>query len=404
MKTRKTNIVCAALVAMLGMCMAGTSLALEKEVSLVTTQAIGELAVAGRLSIDLHAEFMVSRTYEHDTVLNWYNCGYSGGGGKDGAVTQSGGDFGNFGCDVPYSEREMKYPHAVTVGKVPAVRFDGNNILKGNFAVETNSAGAGKMAVEIWLRAENPAPGQVILGWQSRDGAQTSAPVVYPAKCAGSDKWRHIVVNCTPDREDWYVDGQKVSSGARATVINPGHIMVLGGASAGTPSFKGDLAAVRLHDQAMTAEEIAHNFQGGVMLGTEMHSWWRTEPDKWLVLESPHFRHCVDKEEMKTWTAQRYNDFTNRVPGMFNLSELIYHTYSERLAMRSSVVSVQPQERGDGIKYKIPIQPSQGSWMGWDGHFGYACQGEGFINPHELAHDLAAPGIKSIQHFRFLGL
>ena len=32
------------------------------------------------LSIDLHAEFMVSRTYEKDTVLNWYSCGYSGGG------------------------------------------------------------------------------------------------------------------------------------------------------------------------------------------------------------------------------------------------------------------------------------------------------------------------------------
>ena len=32
------------------------------------------------LSIDLHAEFMVSRAYEKDTVLNWYSCGYSGGG------------------------------------------------------------------------------------------------------------------------------------------------------------------------------------------------------------------------------------------------------------------------------------------------------------------------------------
>ena len=36
--------------------------AIEKQRSLVTKQPIGELAVAGRLSIDLHAEFMVSRT------------------------------------------------------------------------------------------------------------------------------------------------------------------------------------------------------------------------------------------------------------------------------------------------------------------------------------------------------
>jgi hypothetical protein len=117
-----------------------------------------------------------------------------------------------------------------------------------------------------------------------------------------------------------------------------------------------------------------------------MHNWWRNEPNQWWIKESAHFRHAVDKEEMKGWNEKQLADFHKRVPEMFELAELCYHAYSERLAMRSSVVSVLPEQRGDGIKYKVPIQPSQGSWMGFDGHFGWACQGAGFINPHELVH------------------
>ena len=49
------------------------------------------------------------------------------------------------------------------------------------------------------------------------------------------------------------------------------------------------------------------------------------------------------------------------------------------VALRIGVVSSKPEYRGDGIKYKIPIQPSRGSWMGWSGKlgFGWACQGAG---------------------------
>jgi len=298
-------------VMVLGPClMAGVCLAMEKEVSLVTKQPIGELAVAGRLSIDLHAEFMVSRTYEKDTALNWYNCGYSGGGkGK-----KNGGNFGDFGFQVPYKERDDKYPHAVTVGKVRAVRFDGNDFMKGNFVVETKVVGAQNMALEVWLRNESPSKGEHILGWQSKDGKEASASLSYPNGFTVSDKWRHLVVNCAPGKENWYVDGVKVSSGKRTMIIKEGHVMVLGGATADKPSFKGDLAAVRLHDAAMTEEEIACNFKGGVMLGTELHNWWRTEPDKWWVKESEHFRHCVDKTEMAQWTQRQLKEFNDRVP------------------------------------------------------------------------------------------
>ena len=75
---------------------AGTVSGLEKETSLVTKEKIGELAVAGVLYVDLHAEFMASRTFEKDTVLNWYDCGRSGG-----KAYSQGGNFGNFGHSLP---------------------------------------------------------------------------------------------------------------------------------------------------------------------------------------------------------------------------------------------------------------------------------------------------------------
>ena len=363
--------------------LAGVCQGLEKEVSLLTKQPVGELAVAGRLSVDLHAEFMVSRTYGKETVLNWYSCGYSGGGSNNTV----GGNFGDFGLHVPWTERDNRYPHAVTVGTVRAIRFDGNDIMKSNFGAEPRLAGRQNMAIEIWLRDINPSKGEAILGWQSPDGKESSAPVSSPAGFTGSENWRHLVVNCMSDQEDWYLDGKKIGGGKRATVIGAGQIMVLGGEVADKPSFNGDLAAVRLHDAAMTEEEILHNFQGGVTLGTEMHAWWRTEPDKWWVRESEHFRHCIDKAEMQKWNEKQRQEFENRLPGMFDLAELIYHTYSERLAMRSSVVSRRPEMRGDGIKYSTPIQPTPGgSYMGVDDHFGWACQGAGHINPHELVH------------------
>jgi len=47
------------------------------------------------------------------------------------------------------------------------------------------------------------------------------------------------------------------------------------------------MAAVRLHDETMTTEEITRNFQGGVGLGTEMHNWWRLEPAHELIRNQP---------------------------------------------------------------------------------------------------------------------
>ncbi len=358
--------------------------AFDKVPSLVTGEPVGELAVAGRLSIDLDAEFMMSRTYGADTVLNWYNCGYSGGGAGGTTV---GGDFGDFGFQAPWQERDAVYPHAVILGGAQAARFSGSNSIMGTFEVEKKLAGPAPMALEAWVWVENPAPNEVILGWQSRDGRAASAPLPVPAQLRGAARWQHVVVNCAADKEDWYLNGVKVLARPRTMFIREGHVMVLGGASSLRPSFNGAIAAVRLHDKAMTEDQIIHNFQGGVKLGTEMHNWWRTEADKYYAVESEHFRHAIDKEEMAQWKDRQRSEFNDRVPGMFHLAELVYHTYSQRMALRIAVVSRRPEKRGDGIKYRIPILPTKGAnVMGANDDFGWSCQLPGFINPHELVH------------------
>jgi hypothetical protein len=357
------------------------------EVSLVTGKPLGRMAVAGRLSVDLHAEFMASRTYDTDTVLNWYNCGYSGGGGEGGTITKVGGTFGDFGFQVPWQERAEKYPHAATVEGVPVVRFDGGDTMTGNFPIEPAILESGSMALEVWFCTDRPATGDVILGWQSPDGTASSAALVVPPACGGSDTWRHLVVNRSAGTDEWYLDGRKIPGGGQPLAVGAGHRMVLGGATARQPSFQGDLAAVRLHDQAMTDAEIAHNVAGGPMLGTEMHDWWRTEEDQWWAENSDHFRHAIEKAKRASWTEQQTKEFNDRKPGMFKLAELAYHCYSERMALRTSVVSRKPEDRGDGIKYRTPIQPTDGgNYMGVDERFGWSCQFPGFINPHELVH------------------
>lgn len=359
----------------------------EKTKSLVSGKAIGDLAVAGRLDIDLHAEFMVSRTFEKDTALNWYNCGYSGGGPK----APCGGQFGDFGLHVPHTERAEKYPHWVNAKDIPAVAFDGNDIMKADFAIEPEAMGTEDLALELWLRDSDPVAEEVILGWQSADGKQSSAPLYCPKELKGSDKWGHLVVNCSVDGETWHLNGRVIREGKRELVIRKGHRMVLGGGSAARPSFQGQLAVLRLHNKAMSSEQIAYNFKGGVMLGTRRYNWgWREEPEKWFIRESKNFVTAIDKAKMAEWSEKQRKGFDERMPKTFELAEKLQHFYGERLALRLSVVSRHAKFRGDGIKYKTPIQPSTGSWMGWSGKlgFGWACQGAGHINPHELVHGL----------------
>ncbi len=373
-----------------------------KEKSLISGRPIGELAVAGRLDIDLHADIMVSRTFENDTALNWYSCGYSGGG----EFNEAGGNFGDFGLHVPYTQRDKKYPHWQKIDQIPMVAFDGDDIMKGNFPVEDVAAGDEDFAIEIWVRNSSVASGETILSWQSPDARQTSAPLLWPENLRGSAQWRHIVVNCSGDQENWYVDGKSIQNGPRRMKIGSGHIMVLGGASSGDPSFSGEMAAVRLHTEAMNAEDIQQNFKGGVMLGTTLHpnidpeaensdnrnfkaTWSDANPEEYFLEESEHFRHRIPLSRINGWSEKDRKEFYSRIPGMFKMAEDCYHYYGERLALRMPLVSRKKEYRGDGIKYKIQIGGSDGgSWMGWHGKlgFGYGLQAPGHINPHELVH------------------
>ena len=167
-----------------------------------------------------------------------------------------GGNFGDFGLHVPHTERAAKYPHAVNIGNVPAAEFDGNDIMEGNFAIEKTAMGNEDLAIEVWVQDKDPKNGEAIFGWQSEGGKQTSGTLTYPKQFKGSDEIQLITVNCTADRETWYLNGKKVSSGARKLRIAEGHKMVLGGASSSSPSFSGKLITVRLHTEALSEEEI----------------------------------------------------------------------------------------------------------------------------------------------------
>ncbi|MBT3296065.1 MAG: hypothetical protein HN919_14535 [Verrucomicrobia bacterium] len=365
----------------------GTSFGLEKETSLVTGKNIGNLAVAGKLLVDMHADFMMNRSFEKDAVLQWYNMGLSGGGKHSIEV---GGSFGDFGLHVPHTERDKVYPHAVKIGNVQAAQFDGGDIMKGNFVIEAPAMGDEDLAIEVWVQDKQPKQGEVICGWQSADGKQTSGALTYPKPFKGSDKIQLITVNCTAETETWYVNGKQVASSDRKLRIAEGHKMVLGGASALKPSFNGNLVALRLHTDAMTEEEIAHNATGGVMLGTDLHDWWRMEGDaEWRTDRSKHFKNSISRKgRLADMDERQLKEYEERLPGMFEMAENLYQLYSERLALRSSVVSNKREYRGDGVKYTIPNQPSNGSWMGWSGKlgFGWSCSGAGHINPHELVH------------------
>ncbi|MCF8346197.1 MAG: DUF6055 domain-containing protein [Bacteroidales bacterium] len=372
--------------------------------SLISGKNVGEIAIAGRLYTEIHSLFMVARN-ENGTVLNWYNLGFSGGGPHNSV----GGNFGNFGLDVPWNERDQHYPIFDTVAAYPVVQFRGNNFIKGNYPAETDITGTNSFTVELWVYDENPAEGETILGWQAEDGSSASAPLTWPAGVTGTDQWRHLVVSCDTETETWYLDGTEIFSRAREMEITAGHRLVLGGASENEPLFEGSLLTVRVHKENVTPEQVAHNYHGGGMLGTDLRfnldpnvrpeegyhydTWSEADPEDYYFGVSEHFDHRVLLSRIQNMTENDRNAFYERIPGMFETAEDCYHMYSEVHALRMPIVSTIPQYRGDGIKYRIKIGTTDGAnYMGWHGAlgFGYAMQFPGHINPHEFVHGTQA--------------
>ncbi len=374
--------------------------------SFITGSAVGQLAVADRLDIELHANFMASRTFENDTVFNWFNLGYSGGGN----ARPAGGTFGDFGLQFPYYERDERYPEWVEQDGITAVSFDGGNSMKADFQPEEGVAGEGDFSLELWVLNEEPADGEVILGWECEEGEESSAPMHWPQEIEGSSQWRHVVVNVEGDEEVLYVDGEVAATRDRDMRVGEEHKMVLGGASMEEPSFTGLMAALRLHNGVLESDEIAHNLEGGPMLGTELiknvdpeldidatdrfaEAWGRPDPDNFHTDTSIHFRMRVHRDIYEDeWDDERRQSYFDTMSYNLELAEDVYHALGERTARRVPIVSVRPEYRGDGIKYKVPIQAADGSWMGWHGDlgFGYGCQGRGHFNPHEFVHGCQA--------------
>ncbi|TFH38882.1 MAG: hypothetical protein E4G95_02550, partial [Bacteroidia bacterium] len=372
--------------------------------SLISGRKIGEIAVAGRLYTEIHTLFMMARN-ENRRVLNWYNLGYSGGG-RFNAV---GGNFGNFGFDVPLDERNTRYPLFDTIAGLPSLCFDGNNFLKSGYAAETDITGGESLSIEMWVYDENPTAGEVIMGWQSEDGTSASAPLAWPAGIAGNDRWRHLVVSCGIVTETWYLDGEVVSSVPREMRIDPGHRIVLGGTSENTASFDGCLLTLRVHRDSITPAQVVHNYRGGGMLGTTLKfnydplmtpsddkayfTWSDADPGAAFMVVSEHFDQRVSLDWINTWLAADKDAFYARVPDMLELAEACYENYGSFHALRLPVVSIHPKYRGDGIKYRIKIGTTDGAnFMGWHDQlgFGYGMQFPGYFNPHELVHGTQA--------------
>ncbi len=373
--------------------------------SFISGALIGEIAVAERLDIEIHANFMASRTFDNDTVLNWYNMGYSGGGNDP-----VGGNFGDFGLQFPHYERDERYPQWVEHERVTAVSFDGSNSMRGDFPPEKGVAGDGDFSLEVWVLNEEPADGEVILGWECAEGAETSSPLHWPGELEGSSRWRHIAVNVTGDEEVLYIDGERIAAGDRNMRIGEEHVMVLGGASMDEPSFSGFMVTVRLHNDVLEEEEIIHNYEGGPMLGTTVfknvdpnvsedatdffaEAWGKPDTGSFHTDTSQHFRARVHRSEFDdSWDDGRRKDYLEMITEQMKLAEATFNVLSERMARRMPLVSAKPEFRGDGIKYKTPIQAAPGAFMGWNDAlgFGYGTQPRGDFNPHELVHGVQA--------------
>ncbi len=375
--------------------------------SLISDRPVSEIAVAGRLYIDLHAHFMAARTEDTGHVLNWYNLGYSGGDGSSG---EQGGTFGNFGLDVPWQERTRHYPLWSPVEDVPAIRFSGGQFIKADFPAEEDITNDASFTIEVWARNEAPGRQEVILGWQSKDGSESSASMPWHPRLEGSPHWRHIAVVAAGDKERWYVGGRLVSDLVRRSSIKEGHRLVLGGASENDPSFTGHIAAVRVHRGVLSPGRIARNAGDGVMLGTTLtpniepearpeqghfyDTWSDGDPDDYFTAVSDHFRYRIPhRRRMEEMDKRQREEHDGRIERMLMLAEACYRAYSEIHALRMPIVSSRAQYRGDGVRYLIHIAPTDGgSWMGWHDKrgFGYPMQGPGHMNPHELVHGVQA--------------
>ncbi|MCX6344868.1 MAG: DUF6055 domain-containing protein [Armatimonadetes bacterium] len=349
------------------------------------------IEVGGKLLVDLNAEIMLA-VDKDQKVNNWFNAGYLWG------------CFGDFGFAGP----KAQYPTVGIVDGVKAVTFSGKSMLvgspavpkakvtdatKANLATPENMYGDGEYAIEVWAYNPTVENDECLVSWGT-------SYILYPeAKYASAKKWHHIVLVHSGDKDKLYVDGKLQTEGQLIQVLLGYSISayepITLGAAFNYKNFTGSIAALRIHEKAITADQIAKNFAGGIKLGTVFMpnvdpatpddvNWGKSDNPKYKQYFSKHFRMMfeAEKDVNKIMTDEKCRE-------MLTEYEDVYDLY-EQMAMAAPIVSSNKKDRGDGIKYKINIciNWDGGAFGGFNGDrgCGYPIHAPGIIHAHELGH------------------
>ena len=138
---------------------------------------VGKGDTGGRLAIDNHAEFMVTRD-DGMVVRNWNNCG------------TFKWSFGRYGFDGPAAE----YPLFVAdLNGSPALTFDGGDklrmITEGNTPLPAAIADGG-LSVELWVRNPTVEVGEVLVRFEGTPNVDLTAARF---GMTASTAWQHLV-------------------------------------------------------------------------------------------------------------------------------------------------------------------------------------------------------------------
>ncbi|MCX6867609.1 MAG: DUF6055 domain-containing protein, partial [Verrucomicrobia bacterium] len=315
---------------------------------------VGQGASGGRLAIDNHAEFMVTRD-DSNVVKNWNNCG------------TFKWSFGRYGFDGVATE----YPLFVAdLNGSPALTFDGGDklrmITEGNTLLPAAIAD-GVLSVELWVRNPSVEAGEVLVRFEGTPNVDLTAAQF---GMTGSTAWQHLVAVSSGGQITFYKDNVQVGtpqagalSFATSAIIN-----------LGAKSFTGSIAAVRIHTEAMNAADIAHNFSGGVMLGTYLFYNINANALDDMVQGDPT-RHPTDRETRESkhfrsiWTPS-----ANPNPG------------DDIAARVESIQMPQGETAYDWMAHKLAFHTG----------FGWGFTYTGWFNDHELQHGVDAHQMGSI--------
>lgn len=246
--------------------------------SQTTANRQGPLAVAGDLLVDLNI-FQGLATNVSGLVTYWTNLG------------TLGGEFAADGDDTTK-------PPRTTAGGLPCLSFDGvgeGDHLRASFPAPASMTGtAPNFTVELWMNNPSIATEEWAFGWARGWTCQRHAGIGYGNHPAfgivahwcdpdmgfdggipAAGVWHHIVVtmDSATMMERVYVDGalnaQESKTGGAALDIWPGDPVTLGNTLNGDLTYRGGIAysgsinALRVHSLALTAEQVAANYQLG---------------------------------------------------------------------------------------------------------------------------------------------